>query len=71
MVGPVSADEMATTDLPLVEELQPPPHPAVAFRSLAARPHCLFLDSALSDAKLGRYSFLTAAPFELIPLIPV
>ena len=66
MVGPVSADEMATADLPLVHELQPPPRPADAFCRLASRPHCLFLDSALSDPQLGRYSFLAADPFELI-----
>ena len=32
---------------------------------LAGYPHCLFLDSALRDPRLGRYSFLTADPFEL------
>ncbi len=52
--------------LPLVEELVPPPDPVVAFRSLAGSGHCLFLDSALRHASLGRYSFLTADPFEIL-----
>ncbi len=34
-----------------------------AFRRLAGRRHCLFLDSARPDARLGRYSFLAADPF--------
>ena len=47
----------------LVEELSPPPAVEEAFRRLASRRHCLFLDSARRDAALGRYSFLTAEPF--------
>jgi para-aminobenzoate synthetase component 1 len=39
-----------------------------AFVRLARRPHVLFLDSARRDAKLGRYSFLTADPFEYLSL---
>src|SRR5262249_6707029 len=35
-----------------------------AFQCLADLPHPLFLDSALVHANLGRYSFLTADPFE-------
>jgi para-aminobenzoate synthetase component 1 len=50
--------------LPLVEQLSPPPAPEVAFRRLAARPHCLFLDSALKHPGLGRYSFLAADPYD-------
>ncbi len=52
--------------LPIVEELSPPPDPEVAFRKLAPLPHCLFLDSALHHHELGRYSFLTADPFEFL-----
>lgn len=48
---------------PQVVELMPPPDPVEAFRRLAARPHCLFLDSSRRDAQLGRYSFLAADPF--------
>jgi para-aminobenzoate synthetase component 1 len=35
-----------------------------AFRKLAHLPHALFLDSAVFDAHLGRYSFLTGDPFQ-------
>lgn len=55
---------LARDSLPLVHELRPAPDPEAAFVAFAARPHCLFLDSALRDARLGRYSFLTADPFE-------
>ncbi|MCR4411623.1 MAG: aminodeoxychorismate synthase component I [Thermoguttaceae bacterium] len=48
----------------IVEELLPPPGVEEAFLRLAVRPHCLFLDSALREPRLGRYSFLAAAPFE-------
>jgi para-aminobenzoate synthetase component 1 len=37
-----------------------------AFVRLARRPHVLFLDSARRDPVLGRYSFLTADPFEYL-----
>ena len=52
--------------LPLVEELTPLPEPEAVFRCLAARPHCLFLDSAMREPCLGRYSFLAADPFEFV-----
>ena len=39
-----------------------------ALGKLAARGHVLFLDSALRDPVLGRYSFLTAEPFEYFQL---
>ncbi len=52
--------------LPLVEELPLPPEPEAAFVRLAGLPHCLFLDSAMRDPVLGRYSFLTADPFDYI-----
>lgn len=50
--------------LPLIEELSPVPDPEAAFQRLAARRHCLFLDSAMPDPRLGRYSFLAADPFD-------
>src|SRR6478752_2964481 len=50
--------------LPLAVELRPPPDVESALLRLALRPHCLLLDSALRDPRLGRYSFLTADPFE-------
>jgi para-aminobenzoate synthetase component I len=37
-----------------------------AFVRLSRQPHCLFLDSARRDPLLGRYSFLTADPFDYI-----
>jgi para-aminobenzoate synthetase component 1 len=40
------------------------PDMEAALVRLAAQPHSLLLDSALRDPKLGRYSFLTADPFE-------
>lgn len=53
-------------DLPLVKELHPPPDTGAAFRQLANRPHCLFLDSAMRHEELGRYSFIACDPFEFI-----
>ncbi|HEV3261111.1 MAG TPA: aminodeoxychorismate synthase component I [Gemmataceae bacterium] len=50
--------------LPLAEELTPRPDPWQVFQSLAGLPHLLFLDSSLGHPGLGRYSFLTADPFE-------
>jgi para-aminobenzoate synthetase component 1 len=50
--------------MPLVEELTPVPGPEKVFARLAGRPHCLFLDSAMQDPVLGRYSFLAADPFD-------
>lgn len=55
-----------TADLPLVEELQSVPDVESAIMRLANRPHSLFLDSALRDPQLGRYSFLTADPFDFL-----
>ena len=56
--------------LPLVEELASPPDVEEAFRRLAGLPHCLFLDSAMRDPTLGRYSFLAADPFDYFELPP-
>src|SRR6266851_2890557 len=50
--------------LPWVEELTPAPMPEELFGRLMDLPHVLFLDSALRHPTLGRYSFLTADPFE-------
>lgn len=54
------------TELPLAVELRPAPDVESALLRLAARPHCLLFDSALRDPRLGRYSFLTADPFEFL-----
>jgi para-aminobenzoate synthetase component 1 len=48
---------------PLVVEMSSGPDPWEAFVRLAPLPHVLFLDSALVNPSLGRYSYLTADPF--------
>ena len=53
-------------DLPLVVESKAALQPLDVFRRLAPLPGLLFLDSARHDAVLGRYSYLTADPFETI-----
>jgi para-aminobenzoate synthetase component 1 len=52
--------------VPLVEELIPAPDAEEMLLRLCGLPHCLFLDSALRDPVLGRYSFLTADPFDFL-----
>ena len=49
--------------LPLAEELTPSPDPWELCQRLLPLPGHLFLDSAAGPAQLGRYSFVTAAPF--------
>ncbi len=49
--------------LPVVCELLPAPQPEEVFRALCELPHCVFLDSALVHARLGRYSFIAADPW--------
>jgi para-aminobenzoate synthetase component 1 len=52
--------------LPLVEPLPPRLSPLEAFTRLSALPHVIFFDSAVHDARLGRYSFIAADPFAWI-----
>ncbi|HYO25786.1 MAG TPA: anthranilate synthase component I family protein [Lacipirellulaceae bacterium] len=52
--------------LPLVEPGPPGVDPVAAFRRLAGRRGLLFLDSALRDPGIGRYSYVAAEPFEWI-----
>jgi para-aminobenzoate synthetase component I len=47
---------------PVVEELVPAPDPAWCCERLAGLPYRLFLDSAGTSARLGRYSFVMADP---------
>jgi para-aminobenzoate synthetase component 1 len=47
-----------------VEELVPAPDPWQMAQRLAGLPRLLFLDSALAHPSLGRYSFITADPFD-------
>ena len=51
---------------PLVEELSPRLDPWQAFRCLASLPHVAFLDSAMPHPEVGRYSYITADPFEWV-----
>src|SRR5262245_20325385 len=48
----------------LVEEAPPGLQPWDVFERLTGLRHALFLDSALPHPALGRYSFLTADPFD-------
>jgi para-aminobenzoate synthetase component 1 len=57
---------LATNGLPLVVEIRPPPDVESALIGLSTLPQSLLLDSALRDPRLGRYSFLTADPFDFI-----
>ncbi|MGH7136809.1 MAG: anthranilate synthase component I family protein [Pirellulales bacterium] len=57
-----------SSSLPVVEELRPAPEPREVFLQLRALPHCLWLDSARRHPTLGRYSFLTADPFDSFEL---
>jgi para-aminobenzoate synthetase component 1 len=61
---------VASEWMPIVEELSSAPDPEQVFLRLAAWEHCLFLDSARRDPKLGRYSFITADPFDYLQLGP-
>jgi para-aminobenzoate synthetase component 1 len=50
----------------LVEEIQPLPDPVRCCELLEGLPYRLFLDSAARGTRLGRYSFLTADPVEVV-----
>jgi para-aminobenzoate synthetase component 1 len=52
--------------IPLVEELTPFPDPVECCERLEGLPYRVFLDSAATTTRLGRYSFLTADPIDLI-----
>jgi para-aminobenzoate synthetase component 1 len=56
------------TFAPLIQELRPAPDPQATFLKLCHRSHCLFLDSALRDPVLGRYSFVAADPFAYLEI---
>jgi para-aminobenzoate synthetase component 1 len=59
----VSLDEAT---FPLVHEITPFPDAEEAFERFVHLPHLVFFDSARPHPHLGRYSFLTADPFEWI-----
>jgi para-aminobenzoate synthetase component I len=54
---------IAHPPLPLIEPLPATLAPVEAFQRLAHLPHVVFFDSAATDARLGRYSFVAADPF--------
>jgi para-aminobenzoate synthetase component 1 len=51
---------------PVVRELDPVPDPASSCERLEGLPYRLFLDSGTRDARLGRFSFLTADPVAVV-----
>jgi para-aminobenzoate synthetase component 1 len=51
---------------PVVEALVPPPDPARCCERLDGLPYRLFLDSAATGTRLGRYSFVTADPVAVV-----
>ncbi|HEU4694405.1 MAG TPA: aminodeoxychorismate synthase component I [Vicinamibacterales bacterium] len=51
---------------PLVEEIVPAPDPVSCCASLEGLPYRLFLDSANTASRFGRYSFLTADPVAIV-----
>jgi para-aminobenzoate synthetase component 1 len=53
---------------PLIARLTPVPDCVQVFRNLSRLPHCLFLDSAMRDDDLGRFSFITADPFDFLAI---
>ncbi|GAA4420723.1 anthranilate synthase component I family protein [Bremerella cremea] len=63
-------NEVRTLGKPFAIELDAKWTPSEVFARLAHLPHVLWLDSARSDANLGRYSFLTADPVETIQAGP-
>lgn len=54
--------------LPLVEEIIPCPDVLEALAAFASMPEVVLLESALERPCVGRYSFLTAEPFETIEI---
>jgi len=51
---------------PVIREIPFPPDIWTTFKALARRPAAFFLDSVLVDARLGRWSFMGAAPFAVL-----
>jgi para-aminobenzoate synthetase component 1 len=51
---------------PFVEEMTPAPDPVSCCESLAGLPYRLFLDSANTGSRFGRYSFLMADPVAIV-----
>ena len=52
--------------IPLVEEITPAPVSIRCCEALEGLPYRLFLDSASTGSRFGRYSFLTADPVAIV-----
>ncbi|QDS87541.1 Aminodeoxychorismate synthase component 1 [Rosistilla ulvae] len=63
---PATPDFTSAGDCPLVAPLPPQTDLREVFLRLCHLPHCLWLDSAKPMPDLGRYSFLTADPIEIV-----
>ena len=57
-----------TQALPIVEELRPAPSAWTVFSRLRRLDGIVFFDSAMRHPKLGRYSFVSADPFDTLTL---
>src|SRR5436190_19241037 len=64
MTTPVSPPMVLSPAASLVEELPTHVQPLEALQRLAHLPHAVCLDSAAPHATLGRYSFVSADPFD-------
>jgi para-aminobenzoate synthetase component 1 len=62
----LAPSQVAYESAAIVQRLNPTPDPLECFIRLARRPACVFFDSALRHPTLGRFSFLSADPFERI-----
>jgi para-aminobenzoate synthetase component 1 len=64
--APPTVDSGGQARVAVVERLPRTLAPESCFRRLARRPGCVFFDSALRHPVLGRYSFLSADPFDIL-----
>ena len=62
----MTAEAPGKATTPLVEKLPEALSPQDAFERLAGLPYILFLDSAAENDTQGRYSYITARPFEVL-----
>ena len=62
----MTAEAPGKATTPLVEKLPEALSPQDAFERLAGLPYILFLDSAAENDTQGRYSYITALPFEVL-----
>lgn len=51
-------------DATMVERIDPGLDPEQVFRAFSRLPHAVFFDSAMRDARVGRYSFIAADPID-------